>query len=299
MADKFVVPRFYSDVNEMLTAERPDFIDIITPPETHLDLCSLAAEKGIDIICQKPLAPSLKEAQEIATIVSKYDVRMMVHENFRFQPWHREIKRLLQQDVVGSKIHAIQWRMRMGDGWQEDAYMNRQPYFREMKQLFMYETGIHLIDVLRFFGGEINQVFAKLNRYNQNIKGEDAATVICDFENGGTALIDANRYHESTAKNARLTFGEIRVECNRGCIHLSEDGRITIKSLGQPEVEHNYTFEDSNFSGDCVYATQKHFVEQLATGNLFETDVQEYLANIRILERVYESNSKGFPLIVQ
>ena len=295
VATKFSVPNFYTNVAEMLQREQPDFIDIITPPETHLELCQIAAEHKISIICQKPLAPTSEIAEQIANLVTTHDIRIMVHENFRFQPWHREIKKLLERNTIGTQLHAIQWRMRMGDGWQDDAYMNRQPYFRKMKELLLYETGIHLIDVLRYFGGEINQVYAKLNRYNQNIRGEDSALVICDFAKGGTALVDAGRYHESTYENPRLTFGAIQIEGNKGSVYLHENGSITLKPLGQPEIQHEYNFEDKNFSGDCVYTTQKHFVERLNSGEPFETDVQDYLSNISIIEKAYESNKEGIP----
>ena len=294
-AANYGVPNAYIDVNEMLEQERPDFIDIITPPETHLEFCRLAAQMGVYSICQKPLAPTFEEAEKIAALSTEYGVRIMVHENFRFQPWHREIKKLLNLNTIGDQLLALQWRMRMGDGWQEDAYMNRQPYFREMKQLLMYETGVHLIDVLRYFGGDIHQVFAKLKRFNNNIKGEDTALVVCDFSKGGTAVIDAGRYHESTCENPRLTFGEVRIEGDKGVIHLLEDGTITIKLLGQPETVHPYTFKDKNFAGDCVYATQKHFIEQLNSGKPFETDVVDYLNNIKIIDKIYESNKRGLP----
>lgn len=293
------IPSFYDDMETMLDAEKPDFIDIITPPETHKTLCLKAAERGVAIICQKPLAPSLKEAEEIAAAISKHGVRMMVHENFRFQPWHREIKKLLDQEIIGKHLHSIHWRMRMGDGWQEDAYMNRQPYFREMKQLLMYETGIHLVDTLRYFGGEMQTVFAKLKRFNPNIKGEDSALVLCDFKKGGTAIIDANRYNESTVGNPRLTFGSLQIDADKGSIRLYEDGKLTLKPLGEKETRHPYTFENRNFSGDCVFHTQKHFITQLRSGKAFETDVSDYLTNIRILEKVYASNEKQLPLPIQ
>lgn len=286
------IPAFYDDMETMLDEEKPDFIDIITPPETHKTLCLKAAERGVHIICQKPLAPSLKEAEEIATAISGYGVRMMVHENFRFQPWHREIKKLLDQETIGNKLHSIHWRMRMGDGWQEDAYMNRQPYFREMKQLFMYETGIHMIDTLRYFGGEMHTLLAQLKRFNSNIKGEDSSLVVFDFEKGGTAIIDANRYNESTCENPRLTFGSILIEGNKGSIRLYEDGKITVQLLGQKEKEHPYTFENQNFSGDCVYNTQKHFITQLLSGKPFETDVSDYLNNVALLEKIYTLNER-------
>ncbi|MFS4417601.1 Gfo/Idh/MocA family protein [Maribacter sp. 2307ULW6-5] len=293
---EYGIPHAHDHPEKMLLTEKPDFIDIITPPETHLNLCQLAAQNGVHIICQKPLAPSLKEATHIQKIVKDHGIRMMVHENFRFQPWHREIKRLLEEKHVGTQLHSINWQMRMGDGWQEDAYMNRQPYFREMEKLFMYETGIHLIDTLRYFGGDIDRVFAKLKRFNANIKGEDSALVLCDFNKGGSAIIDANRYNESTCKNPRLTFGKILLEGDKGSIRLYEDGRIAIQPLGQKERTHTYSFEDKNFSGDCVYATQQHFVDRLRSGAPFETNLTEYLKNMRVLETIYASNEKELPL---
>ena len=295
-ANNYGIQAFYSDAEEMLSIQKPDFIDIITPPETHHELCLLAIKHGVHIICQKPLAPTLKEAEKIARSIQDSDIRMMVHENFRFQPWHREIKTLLDQKTIGEKLHAINLRMRMGDGWQENAYMNRQPYFREMERLLMYETGIHFIDVFRFYAGEITKVYARLNRFNDNIKGEDFAWVQFDFANGGFGFIDANRYNESPSENPRLTFGAVLLEGNKGSIRLYEDGKITIQKLGQKETPHPYSFEDRNFSGDCVYHTQKHFITHLLSGAQFVTNIDGYLQNIRILEKAYESNEKEMPL---
>ncbi|UZO79779.1 Gfo/Idh/MocA family oxidoreductase [Aquimarina sp. ERC-38] len=286
----------YDDIEEMFIKEQPDFVDIITPPQTHLEICRLAMKHQVHIICQKPLAPSLDEAQQIADLIEQYNVRMMVHENFRFMPWYREIKKLLEQNVIGSQIHALNLRVRMGDGWQKDAYMNRQPYFREMKQLLMYETGVHFIDVFRYLGGKITKVYARLKRLNTNIKGEDFSWVQFDFANEGLGFIDANRYNESTAIDTRLTFGAVVLEGNKGTIRLYEDGKIAIQPLGEKEIIHNYTFKNRNFAGDCVFNTQEHFVEQLLSGSPFETDIATYIKNIEILEKVYESHEAGLPL---
>ena len=69
------VQRHYSDFREMIQVERPDFIDVITPPESHLEICSFAAEQGVDIICQKPLAPTYEESKRIVEIVRSKGVR--------------------------------------------------------------------------------------------------------------------------------------------------------------------------------------------------------------------------------
>jgi predicted dehydrogenase len=139
----------YADYREMLDKEKPDFVDIITPPSTHLEMCREAADRGINIICQKPLAPTFAEAVEIVEYCRKSGVRFMVHENWRFQPWYREIKKLIDTNKVGN-VHYIFFRSRMGDGWGENAYIPRQPYFREYPRLLIFENGIHFIDTYRY-----------------------------------------------------------------------------------------------------------------------------------------------------
>jgi predicted dehydrogenase len=78
----------------------------------------------------------------------------VVHENFRFQPWHREIKGLLEAGTVGTRLHSLTFRSRPGDGWGPGAYLNRQPYFRTMPRLLLHETGVPFIDTFRYLAGE-------------------------------------------------------------------------------------------------------------------------------------------------
>jgi len=152
--DKFGIARHYTDYRAMLEKERPDFVDIITPPPTHLEMSKIAADLGVHVICQKPLAPTFEEARQIADYTNRAGVRFMVHENWRFQPWYREIKRLLDDGAIGDKIHIMSFRSRMGDGWGRDAYLNRQPYFRTYPRLLVYENGVHFIDTYRYLGGD-------------------------------------------------------------------------------------------------------------------------------------------------
>jgi D-apiose dehydrogenase len=61
MAEAFGVERAFGDPAAMLDACKPDLVDLITPPATHAALVGLAAERGIDAVCQKPLAPTLAQ----------------------------------------------------------------------------------------------------------------------------------------------------------------------------------------------------------------------------------------------
>src|SRR5210317_1136517 len=68
MAKKFDIPGVYSDPETMLTEETLDFVDIITTVESHLPLAKIAASRGLDVVCQKPMAPSLAECAEMVTV---------------------------------------------------------------------------------------------------------------------------------------------------------------------------------------------------------------------------------------
>jgi predicted dehydrogenase len=287
---QFGIPRFYADWREMLDVERPDFVDIITPPETHEEMCAFAAARGIHIICQKPLAPGFDASQRI--VETSAGVRFMVHENFRWQPWYRAIKSVQSRGDIGEFTH-VYFLMRMGDGWGEDAYLARQPFFREYPRLLIYETGVHFIDTFRFLLGEVTSVMAETKRLNPAIRGEDAGQLLLKFQNGSTAIWDANRYNESEADSPRFTFGELRIDGTAGHLAMDASSAIRMKRLGQPGVELEYTRERKNFAGDCVYLLQRHFVDCMLSGQEFESSGSDYLKNVRIVEAAYESARTG------
>lgn len=288
-AAQYGIAHTYDSLVQALDTHQPNFVDIITRPDSHLELVRLAADRSVDVICQKPLAPSLSEAEEIVRIADAAGIRLMVHENFRFQPWHREIKKLLNQGVIGDCLQAIGCRTRLGDGWQEDAYQARQPYFVSMPQFLIYETGVHFIDTYRFLVGEISSVYASLRKLNPDIAGEDAGVVLFEFANGARGLWDASRFHEPNYDDPRYTFGEFLLEGNAGSIRLYPDGRLTLQPLGLPEHDIVYPHGRKNFASDCVYHTQRHFVDRLVSGQQFETSGQEYLKTLYVQAAVYQS----------
>jgi predicted dehydrogenase len=286
------IENHYIDYREMLDTEKPDIVDIITPPETHLEMCREAADRGIHIICQKPLAPSFEEAQKIVDYVKTKPIRFMVHENWRFQPWYREIRSLLDSGVIGSP-HSMYFRSRMGDGWGDDAYIPRQPYFRTYPRFLVYENGIHFIDTFRFLFGEVQSVYADLRKINPVIAGEDTGHVFFIMDNEVRVIWDANRYNEPNYDNARFTFGESLIDGTRGSIRLYHDGRISVQSLGGREEDHPYEHPDTEFASNCVYHTQRHFMDCLVSGEPFEPNGEDYLRSLRVQEAIYNSASEG------
>ncbi len=291
-AKEFGIPSCYvfDDFDAMLDTEQPDFVDIITPPETHLDLCSVAADRGIDIICQKPLAPTHDETLALAEVVREADGRFMVHENWRWQPWYREIKSIIDTGTVGEIFH-LTFQCRLGDGWGEDAYLDRQPFFRDYPRLFIFETGVHFLDTFRYLLGEVDSIYARTAQRNPVIQGEDSALLVCKHVSGATAVLDANRYNETAADNPRYTFGKLRIDGSKGHLSMDFDGRIAIKPLGEPAYVHAYSPSTEGFAGDCVHAVQRHFVDCMLGEKPFESEIDDYLKSVALVEAAYESAS--------
>ena len=268
---EFGIPRYYARYEDMLDAENPDFVDIITPPETHIRNLRGCHRHGASILfVRSPWRPSYDESTAIVEAARRAGIRFMVHENWRWQPWYREIKRLMDDDVLG-EVFSINFRMRTGDGWGDDAYLARQPFFRDYPRLLVYETGVHFIDTFRYLLGEINSVYARLRRLNPVIKGEDSGQLLLGFDGGATATWDSNRYNESDANDPRYTFGELRVDGSKGHLNLDADGDIVIKPLGKPSYQHRYPHGEEGFAGDCVHRLQRHFVDCFRNGTPFES----------------------------
>ncbi|MEE4377236.1 MAG: Gfo/Idh/MocA family oxidoreductase [Candidatus Competibacteraceae bacterium] len=292
-AKRYSIPEIFTDFDAMLDQINPDLVDIITPPVTHSAYVGAAIEKGIPVICQKPFTSSLQEAEALVRSIEDKQATVIIHENFRFQPWYSKLKELLEQGVIGM-AYQVSFRLRPGDGQGPEAYLNRQPYFQQMERLLVHETAIHLIDTFRYLFGEITAVFAQLVKLNPVIKGEDAGIILFDFANGRRGLFDGNRLVDHKAENRRLTMGEMSIEGSNGTLRLDGDGGIQLRrhddNYWQPIP---YEWHNRDYAGDCVYRTQKHVVDHLLIGSPVMNTAKEYLTNLRIEEAVYQSSATG------
>jgi predicted dehydrogenase len=288
----------FADPMEMIAVGGFDLLDIITPPETHLALIRAAAAAGLHIICQKPFCTSLAEAEEATRLAEAAGVLLVVHENFRFQPWYREITRLIRDGALG-EIYQTSFRMRTGDGQGPDAYLDRQAYFQRMPRFLVHETAIHWVDTFRFLHGEVTAVTAHLRQLNPVIAGEDAGIILFEFTGGPLAVFDGNRLSDHIAQNRRLTFGEALVEGSAGSVRLTGDGRLWRRRFGSnDETEHVYPWTNQGFAGDCVFALQRHVAEAILTGTSAENQARAYLANLAVEAAIYHSHATGTRALV-
>lgn len=292
MAERHKVPAVFDDLAAMLDRVRPDLLDIVTPPQTHRAMVEAAAARGIPVICQKPLAPALPDAEAIVAVAEAADILLVVHENFRFMPWFRQARRVIEEGRLGQP-HSVHFRMRPGDGQGPRAYLDRQPYFQNMERFLIHETGIHFVDSFRYLLGEVTAVYAQLRRVNPAIAGEDAGYALFTFESGATGLLDGNRLNDHTADNCRLTMGEMHLEGSGGVLRLDGFGDLWWKPHGRPEVRESYAWQARSFGGDCVHRLQRHVVDHLLTGTPVVNTGRDYLTNLRIEEAIYESSRTG------
>lgn len=284
----------FSDLRAMLDTTRPDLLDIILPPPAHRASIATAIEAGVGfIICQKPFCTSFEEAQQVTEMAEAAGVTLIIHENFRFQPWYRSIHSLIRNGVLGD-VQQLTFRLRTGDGQGANAYLDRQPYFRQMPRLLMHETGVHWIDTFRFLLGEPQAVYADLRQLNPAIRGEDAGYFILDFPERKRALFDGNRLLDHAAENHRTTLGEALVEGSEGTASLDGFGQVTMRKFRQTEQQIVLPARKwEGFAGDCVKALNDHVVEAMLHGSPLENTAREYLTIIAIKEAIYRSSETG------
>ena len=284
----------FDDLSAMLKATAPDLLDIILPPAAHAQAIRTALAAGIRaIICQKPFCTDLAQAEAVLAEAERVGATIVIHENFRFQPWYRCIRAALDRGDIG-QVLQLTFRLRPGDGQGPRAYLDRQPYFQQMPRFLIRETGVHWIDTFRFLLGPPLSVYADLRRINPVIAGEDAGHVIFEHPDGVRALLDGNRCLDHAADNHRRTMGEALVEGTAGTITLTGDGAVALRRFGErattvllPPDTHQ------GFGGDCVHHLQSHVVAGLLDGAPLENLARDYLQVMRIEAATYRSAETG------
>ncbi len=297
LAARFAVPRCYTDLAQMLDAVQPTLLDVVLPPEVQADAVRAALERGIPVICQKPFGANLEQARAMTALARQQATPLVIHENFRFAPWFRECRRLIDSGFFG-RVHGISFRLRPGDGQGPRAYLERQPYFQTMAQFLVRETAVHFIDTFRFLLGEVEAVSARLRRLNPAIAGEDSALIVFEFGDARSGVFDGNRLNDHVADDPLRTMGEMWLEGERGVLRLDGRARLWFKPHTGAEREHAYGgIAPGAFGGACT-ALQAHVLAHLRQGTPLENTAADYLANLQVQAAVYHSHTTGARVVM-
>ena len=285
-AREFGVAEVFTDAEEMLAAVKPDAIDIVAPMDAHVSLCRVAADRGIDILCQKPLAPSLGQAQALAQDVQG-KVRLMVHENWRFRAQYRHIKRWLDSGDLGAPVSCVMHMRSSGLLENEQGVrpqLVRQPFFAQLERLLIGEVLIHQLDVLRWLLGPLAVVATRTGRLCPAVRGEDHAVIVLEGNNCW-AMLEGN-----LAAPGALPTPSDRLELmgTKGSA-LFEGNTVRLNGRREESIE----LDLAAGYGDSYAAAIAHFAAALTSGDAFETDVQENLNTLALVENAY---AKARPL---
>jgi len=161
----------------------------------------------------------------------------------------------------------------------------------QMDKLIVYEWGIHLIDVLRFLFGEVNSVYARLEKVSKICRGEDRALITLDV-GGVTCLIDIS--WATVPGDQRLSQLEsVVIEGDDGTLellpHQGDMMRLSTKDSEWSKPAFLYTPGEAYQAS--YNAAQRHFIESLLQGNQPETDANDNYKTMAAAFAVYDSAS--------
>lgn len=220
LAREFGVPAVYSDPEELVRREQPDFLDIITDVGSHRRLVELAAAHRTPVICQKPLAPTLADARAMLAACHQAGVPLFVHENWRWQAPLRALKQVLDEGRIGRIFRA---RITYSNSF---PVFDNQPFLKEAEQFILADIGTHILDSARMLFGEARSLYCHTTRVHPDIKGEDVATVMLGMVSGASVTCEMS--YASRVEHDRFPETYVLVEGDQGAVELAPDYWIRV-----------------------------------------------------------------------
>ena len=264
--------------------ERADAVYVTTPNTQHVSLAIAAIEAGKHVFCEKPLATSIDAAQQVFKRASNASTVFQVGHNRRFAPVYATLKQILSETHAPHSAHV---KMNRGEllkpEWTGDP---------EITGGFLYETPIHMFDMMRFLFGEIESLHAIGSKHEY--KEIDDFSVLLKFASGMHATL-------ATAADASWLFPFERVEvfCHHATLVTREmesltcssnlEGHLTEQTMQQlpREEKWGYLQEDRAFIDAIVNGS-----EPLATAF-------DGLMSVELVNAVYESVRTNAPVVLR
>ena len=274
--------RIYGDLTAMLAAEQLDFLDIATPPSTHMAHCLQAKEANLHVICQKPLCDELSDAQMLVSSFAASSKLFCVHENHVYRPWFQQVRALHRENFFG----PLRW-LRLE---QNDPSAPPQKASREAKRGVLLEYGVHLADMIRALLGPPERVSAQLRRVHPDIRGESLAHVAFEYPEG-TAVVDIAWKNGGFAQGGALFLGDQGEAFYHGT--MIRGGKSSFRLAQGDRV---YLDESRDTVADYVesfHSFQLAFVAAVNAGAPCPQPATENLRTLEMIFAAYESAETG------
>ncbi len=230
MSKKFTVAGCVTDYREL--EGKVDGVIVATPPATHFTICKWFLERGIDVLCEKPLTESFEEAQELVRIADQTGAELAVNQTRRFFPTYQKIRELIAAGVLGD-LQSITYH----DGVEFDWPAASPHHFASGAKGAWSDTGVHLLDTVCYWLGKTPELVESINdshggpeaiatvrlRLGQckvEVKVSRLGRLMNGFKIVGTL---------GTIEQAAEEFSEVRVKLNRGGTKVYKCGNRGIK----------------------------------------------------------------------
>ncbi|MDQ3005421.1 MAG: Gfo/Idh/MocA family oxidoreductase [Chloroflexota bacterium] len=195
LARKFGVEKTFTDYRQMLDDGNLDAVIICTPEDQHHPMTMAALDKGLHVLCEKPMAFTADEAFEMLSKAKEKKVKHMVNFTMRWIPHFQFLKHLMDNNYIGKPYHAhFHWL----SGWHPDREDYTWYYDPKHSHGAASELGVHMIDQARWYLGEIRSVQASIHsfvkrsaadRKEMEASASDSAIYLLEFESGAHSTI--------------------------------------------------------------------------------------------------------------
>lgn len=201
--------RRYTDYRSMLAETIPELISIATESGSHAEIALYCISQGIPVIIEKPMAMSMKDANEIIRLSEEKHVKVCACHQNRFNIAVQEMRKALEAGRFGKLSHGsihVRWN-------RNREYYDQAPWRGTWAQdggVLMNQC-IHGIDLLRWtFGGEIDEVYGQTRqRFHSYLEAEDVGMAVVKFKNGAIATIEGTtNVYPRNLEETLYVFGE-------------------------------------------------------------------------------------------
>lgn len=256
-AEKYGAKAFYSfDEAVISVGSELDVISVCLPTDLHPDYVKKAADLNVSIICEKPLARSLKAAQDMISYCKQKEVNLYVGHVVRFFPEYQKAKTALDEGAVGV-VGVV--RTTRGGSYPvatEDWYANT-----DRSGGLVLDLMIHDFDFLRWCFGEVERVYARnmagISGINEQRK--DYALVTIRFKNGVIAHLEGTWAHESFRTSFEMAGRD-------GIIHYdSQKNQALVAEKGSPDGKPGVAVPESPLKSSPYDLELRHFIECIKT----------------------------------
>ncbi len=291
-ATMFGIKHFYDDAGILLNNHPEiDFVDIITDVDSHYHFVQMAASHKKNVICQKPMAPTLETARKMVQVCRENSVKYYVHENYRWQPQFRRVKELLDSGIIG-----MPFRCKTGFNTAFPVF-ETQPFLAELEQFALTDQGSHQFDVLRFLFGEAESLYCSTQTVNPTIKGEDVATTLIRMKSGVTCIQEIS--FSSLLEREIFPQTLLLVEGSKGSIRLDPDLIIKVTTAEGTKTENvpldKYWWQTDRLTNEppSIVSCNKNILNDMLGLGKAETTGDDNMKTVELVFAGYESAKSG------